>query len=658
VSAFRKLLIANRGEIACRVIRSARAMGLSTVAVYSDPDVGAVHVEEADEAVPLGGTASAESYLRVDKVLAAAALAGADAIHPGYGFLAESAPFAQACADAGMVFVGPSPAAIEAMGDKLRAKALMRAAGLPVLEAYEPSAVPADAYPVLIKAALGGGGKGMRVVRSATDLNDAVAAARRESGAAFGDETVFVEPYLERPRHVEVQIFGDSHGNALHLGERECSIQRRYQKVIEEAPSPAVDPSLRQAMGDAAAAAARAIGYTNAGTVEFILAPDERFYFLEVNTRLQVEHPVTELAWALQDGTALDLVRLQLLVAMGEPLAFDQDDLVLVGHAVEARLYAEDPANDFLPATGTLAVWDPDRSVRWDEGVAAGSQVGIHYDPLLAKAVAVAPARPEAALRLARALERSRVHGVTTNRDLLVATLRHKAFLAGDLHTGFIEEHLPPRARRADQSADAVHAVAAALVASRRRVRSARVLRRVPPGWRNNPSRRQEAVYERARGDPLAIGYAVQRDGTWVVGVDGVDHAVRVLAWPDQRADGGIDLVMEGRRLRVRVVECDDSLFVDSPLGHSAFRERPHLAEAGADEVSGGLHAPMPGAVLGVSVAVGDQVAQGQLLLVLEAMKMEHRITAPHEGTVKEVRVAPGDQVAADQILVVVRRSA
>jgi propionyl-CoA carboxylase alpha chain len=470
---FSTLLIANRGEIACRVIRTARAMGLRTVAVYSEPDADALHVALADEAVALRGATATQTYLNVDALLDAAALTQAEAVHPGYGFLSENAAFAQACVNAGLVWVGPDSDVIAAMGDKIAAKRVMRQAGVPVLadavvaaEADLQTAGADVGYPLLVKAAAGGGGKGMRLVRDAAGLAEAVAAARREAAGAFGDDRVFLERFVTNPRHVEVQIIGDIHGGLVHLGERECSVQRRHQKVIEESPSPAVDDALRSAMTSAALAAAGALGYTNAGTVEFVLAPGGDFAFLEVNTRLQVEHPVTELAWRLRDGTLLDLVRLQLLVAGGEALPFDQSDVVQAGHAVEARVYAEDPAAGFLPATGTLRAWSvPTGSgVRVDAGVRDGTEVSVHYDPMLAKVIAAAPTRGEAIRLLATTLEASRIHGVTTNRDFLVAALRHHAFATGEYDTGFVDDHLAGGAVPPLSADHELHAVAAALV--------------------------------------------------------------------------------------------------------------------------------------------------------------------------------------------------
>jgi propionyl-CoA carboxylase alpha chain len=650
-----KLLVANRGEIACRVIATARAMGIATVAVHSDVDRDALHVELADEAVRVGGTTPATSYLRGDALLTAAARTGADAVHPGYGFLSERADFARACADAGLTFVGPGPEAIRAMGDKLAAKRLLADAGVPVLPAHDPGDVPDEAFPVMVKAALGGGGKGMRIVEEPAGLAEALDGARRESAAAFGDDTVFVERYLSEPRHIEVQIIADDHGGVVHLGERECSIQRRHQKVIEESPSPLLTAGLRARMGTAAVAAARAIGYRNAGTVEFVATAAGDFFFLEVNTRLQVEHPVTEMAWRA-GAEPLDLVRLQLLVAAGEPLGFAQDDVRPIGHAIEARLYAEDPDADFLPAAGTLAVFEVPAApgLRVDTGVRSGDSVSVHYDPLIAKVIASAPTRGEAVSRLARGLERSRVHGITTNRDFLVACLRHPAFAAGALHTGFIDAHLPKGARGSPRSRAAVrlHAAAAALAASRARHRSGAVLRTIPPAWRNNPAP-QQVTFTAADGVALEVRYAPRRDGTWSVEVDDDALVIEVVAWPDQRDDGRLVVVHEGRRLPVRVTAAAGAWHVDSPLGADELMTVPRFPRSVARAVAGAHTAPMPGTVVAVEVSEGDHVGAGEVLLLLEAMKMEHRVTAAADGTVTAVHVRTGDAVDTDTVLVV-----
>ncbi|MCU1602887.1 MAG: acety-l/propionyl-CoA carboxylase subunit alpha [Frankiales bacterium] len=626
----RRLLVANRGEIARRIQRTAHAMGIDTVAVYADGDAMAPFVREATVAVALRGTSATDTYLDVAKVLAAAARAGADAVHPGYGFLSENAGFAQAVIDAGLAWVGPSPKAIAAMGDKLEAKKLLSAAGVPSLDA------PEGHFPVLVKAAMGGGGKGMRVVSAAAELAEALAGARREAQAAFGDDTVFLERYLTGARHVEVQILGDSHGNLVHLGERECSIQRRHQKVIEEAPSPAVDASLREALGEAALKAARAIGYENAGTVEFLLDGRE-FFFLEVNTRLQVEHPVTEMV------TGLDLVREQLLVTQGAPLAFTQDEVVLRGHAVEARLYAEDPANDFLPVTGTVVTWEPAPGARFDSGIESGSVIGVEFDPMLAKVVTHAPTRTEAALALALALERTAVQGTVTNRDFLVGVLRHEAFLAGDTTTDFIDRVDPPRAKAVYVTQLEHCAVLAALTAASWR-RAASPMGRFPAGWRNGFLPAESFGYRHGSHD-LVVSYRARRDGAYDVTAGENAWEARVLSV----TAGGIEAEIDGVRHRTAVRSAGDRWWV----GEFELTLLPRFPSKEKELVEGGLVAPLPGGVISVGVAAGDSVTAGQLLVVVEAMKMEHRITAPADGTVDEVRVSVGQQVAAGDLLVV-----
>jgi len=668
----RKLLIANRGEIASRVIRTARQLDIVTVAVFSDADAHAPFVREADEGVRLPGNAPGETYLRGDLVIAAARRTGADAVHPGYGFLSENAGFARDCAEAGLVFVGPPPAAIEAMGSKITAKQLMAAAGVPVLpgitvdDATDLSAAARDVgYPLLVKAAYGGGGRGMRVVRSEPELADAVSGAGREAASAFGDGTVFLERYVEAPRHIEVQIFGDGHGNLVHLYERECSIQRRHQKIIEEAPSPAVDQALREELGQAAVAAGKAIGYVGAGTVEFVLDSDGRFYFLEVNTRLQVEHPVTELV------TGLDLVELQLRVAEGDPLPEQVFTAAVTGHAVEARLYAEDVAAGFLPATGTLHRFavPAGEGVRVDAGVADGSEVGVHYDPMLAKVIGYGPTREVACRRLARALADTRVHGVVTNRDLLVGILRESEFRAGAIDTGYLTRHDPvalavrpvpdavARLFATEQTAGAVpgdavarwHAVAAALAAQAGRRVDTPVLATLPSGWRNVPNAPQAEVY-RCGERTIEVGYRLAPHRTEIE-VDGerLDGVVLWSAGPDE-----VDLEVEGVRRVYRVQQPDDVCYVDSPLGSTVLVEEPRFPEPGTRTPPGSLIAPMPGTVVRVAATAGEPVAAGTALVVLEAMKMEHTIAAPHDGTVAEIRVSVGDSVDLGTVLAVV----
>ena len=651
------LLVANRGEIACRIIRTARAMGMRTVAVYSEPDARAPHVHAADEAVALRGATPSESYLDAAQLLDAAARTGTDAVHPGYGFLSENADFARAVDGMGLIFVGPTADVIAAMGDKITAKETMRGIGVPVLPDaqvtdYPWAAADGIGFPLLVKAAAGGGGKGMRLVEDREALVEAVSAARREAAGAFGDDRVFLERFVSPARHVEVQILGDAFGTVVHLGERECSVQRRHQKIIEESPSPAVDEDLRGRMTEAAVTAARELGYRNAGTVEFVLAPDGEFYFLEVNTRLQVEHPVTEMAWRLRNGTPLDLVRLQLLVAARQPLPFAQDDVVLTGCAVEARLYAEDVAAGFLPATGTLRTWSIPDSVRVDAGVTTGSEVSVHYDPMLAKVIAAAPTREEAVTVLAGALRSARVHGVTTNRDFLVRALAHPAFRSGDYDTALVAQHLDPATSDfTDRSALRIHAVAAALAHARTNHLAA-PLPTLPPGWRNNRSQ-PHRVTLRAAGEPIEVAYTPAGARRWRVDAAGAAMDVRVHGWPDERGDTAIDLDCEGRRVVVELVTDGDINDVDSALGHSSLRREPTFPDLTSEDVAGGLLAPMPGSVVSVPAELGARVAKGDVLVVIEAMKMEHRVTAPAAGVVADVRVAPGDAVNADDVLVV-----
>jgi propionyl-CoA carboxylase alpha chain len=637
--SFGTLLVANRGEIARRVIRSARALGIRCVAVFVAEDEDAPFVREADLALRLP-----DSYLDGKAILEAARSSGAEAIHPGYGFLSENAGFAADAIAAGLAWVGPSPDAIARMGDKVAAKALAREAGVPVLPgALDPGDASRVGYPLLVKAAAGGGGKGMRIVREPGELAEAVAAARREAEGAFGDGRVFLERYLARCRHVEIQILGDAHGQVVHLGERECSIQRRHQKILEECPSPRVGAALREAMGEAAVRLARAIGYRSAGTVEFLLDDASgEFFFLEVNTRLQVEHPVTEAV------TGIDLVREQLRIAAEEPLGFGQGDVAFRGAAIEARLYAEDPAAGFLPATGTLLAFEPaaEPAVRWDSGVETGSVVGTRFDPMLAKVIAHAATRVEAAQRLALALERSHLGGVATNRDFLVAALRTPEFLAGDTTTDFIERVDPPRSLALALEELLRAAQGAALWIQAENRAQAPVLRATPSGWRNArlPDQRQGFAYG---GRELELRYRALRDGSFRLG-DG--SIARVHAW----SRGEIDLEVDGRRARARVTRAGDRIVVQTPRGDVELAILPRFVPPGAAAPSGALVAPMPGKVIEVRVRPGQVVRAGETLLVLEAMKMEHPLRAPEDGTVVELRVAAGEQVENGALLLVV----
>jgi len=641
-TSIRSVLVANRGEIARRVFRTARSMGMRCIAVFVDADADAPFVQEADEAVRLPG-----SYLDAGAVLAAAQRTGAEAIHPGYGFLSENAAFARAVTEAGIRWVGPSPDVIESMGDKIAAKRVAVEAGVPTLPSSEdPSADAQVGYPLLVKASAGGGGKGMRIVESADDLADAVQSAQREALSGFGDETVFLERYVASSRHIEIQILGDAHGNVVHLGERECSIQRRHQKIVEESPSPVVDAEMRTAMGEAALSLARHMGYESAGTVEFLVDDATReFFFLEVNTRLQVEHPVTE------EVTGIDLVREQLRVAGGAELGYDQDDIDWIGSAIEVRLYAEDPDNDFLPATGTLSAYRPadEPVVRWDSGVEEGSVVGVDFDPMLAKVIAHGPTRAEAAGRLALALERMHLGGVVTNRDFLVATLRNEAFLAGDTTTDFIDRIDPAGSQAAPDTAMA--AIVAAMWIQGRNRADDRVWGFARSNFRTGSLPPQYIEFENGPDETHRIEYSLRRDGGFTLGSG---ETVLVHEWtPDD-----IELEVDGRRLRAAVTVADGVGYVTPGRTTVTLPVKPRFAVPGSELPTGGLVAPMPGSVIELRCAVGDTVDAGQVLVVLEAMKMEHHITAPFAGTVTELPIAVGDQVENGALLLTIEESA
>ena len=662
---FSKVLVANRGEIARRVFAGCRRLGLGTVAVHSDPDASAPFVHAADESVALGGASAGDSYLDGARILAAAARTGADAVHPGYGFLAENAGFARAVIEAGLVWIGPPPAAIEAMGSKVGARALIGAAGVPVVpgaalgDGADPGAeAERVGFPLLVKASAGGGGKGMRPVASADQLEGAVEGARREAEAAFGDPTVFIERLLERPRHIEIQLLADAHGTTVSLGERECSIQRRHQKVIEEAPSPRVDADLRARLGAAAVAAAEAVGYVGAGTVEFMLDEAGEFFFLEMNTRLQVEHPVTEMV------LGLDLVAEQLRIAAGEPLSAAAREPRIEGHAIEARLYAEDPAAGYLPQTGTLHRFEfagaepfavprgggERADLRLDSGFESGSEVSPHYDPMLAKLIAWAPSRGEAAARLAAALARARVHGTVTNRDLLVRVLRDPRFGAGETDTGFLERDEMLLSPLVDPAGERLHAAAAALTAAATRRAAAPVLRFAPSGFRNNFSEPQRVTFADRDGAELEVRYAIGRAGLHlsVAGEGLPSAAIRALA------PGAVELEIDGVTRRYEVACEGDVRHVNSALGQSSLRELPRFPTGEEALGEGALIAPMPGKVIKLTVAEGAAVAAGDVLIVLEAMKMEHELIAPSAGTLTQLRVAVGEQVEAGAPLAIV----
>ncbi|WP_433232070.1 acetyl/propionyl/methylcrotonyl-CoA carboxylase subunit alpha [Actinomadura formosensis] len=645
-----RVLVANRGEIARRVLRACRDLGIGTVAVHSDPDADAPHVREADVAGRLPGASPAETYLAAGRLLAVAASAGADAVHPGYGFLSENAGFARAVLDAGLTWIGPPPDAIAAMGSKIEAKKLMAAADVPVLPELDPARVADADFPLLVKASAGGGGRGMRIVRAPGELDDAVAGARREAESAFGDPAVFCEPLLEDARHIEVQILADAHGTVWTLGERECSIQRRHQKIIEEAPSPAVGPDLRARLCEAAANAARAIGYTGAGTVEFMLARDGRFYFLEVNTRLQVEHPVTECVYGV------DLVRLQIEIAEGARLPAAPPEPR--GHAIEVRLYAEDPAHDWRPASGTLHTFEvPDvdaefavpagHGLRLDSGVQSGDDVGVHYDPMLAKVIAWAPTRAAAARRLAAGLRGARIHGLSTNRDLLVRILEEPGFLDGDTDTGYLDRTgLDTLAKPlAGEAAVRVSALAAALALAAANRSAAPVLGGLPSGWRNVRSQPQRRTFEGPHGT-VDVDYHLH-GGVLTSGL--CPGTSLIAATPDR-----VVLGHDGLRETFTVATAGDAVHVDSRLGPVTLTAVPRFADPSGRIAPGSLLAPMPGTVVRVETEPGADVAEGQTLVVLEAMKMEHRIAAPSAGTVTELNVAAGQQVESGAVLAVI----
>ncbi|MDG2966204.1 acetyl/propionyl/methylcrotonyl-CoA carboxylase subunit alpha [Pseudomonas extremaustralis] len=633
---FTKILIANRGEIACRIQRTAQALGYRTVAVYSDADAQALHVQMADEAVHIGPAPVQQSYLNIPAILDAARRTGADAIHPGYGFLSENPDFARACLRAGLTFIGPSPEAIELMGSKRRSKLAMLEAGVPCIAGYQGSAQDDGSlqreaerigFPLMIKASAGGGGRGMRRVQQREDLLEQLRTARSEALNAFGSDELILEQALIEPRHVEIQLFGDSHGQLIYLGERDCSIQRRHQKIIEEAPCPVMTPALRQAMGEAALKAGRAVDYVGAGTVEFLLDRDGRFYFLEMNTRLQVEHPVTELI------TGLDLVDWQLQVAAGQPLPLTQADVSLSGHAMEVRLYAEDPAQGFLPQTGEVVRWEPAAGVRVDHGMLEGQCISPFYDPMLGKIIAHGATREEARRKLLRAVEDTLLLGVASNQRLLADLLKHADFIDGDFSTGFIAEHfsdIPRHTASAEQLA-----LAAALFYRHSAARHRQGL----SGWRNNatlPWRYRLAVNDDIQDITVSV---LEHDRLQVNGLD-----ISLLATDGRWAT----LVINGIRRRIAYHLEGTQLWLP---GVTVINRTQQVAARQADVGSGTVKAPMDGAIVDVRVSAGDRVTQGQLLLVLEAMKMEHPLKAGMDGVVKGVQVMAGDQVRNRQVL-------
>jgi 3-methylcrotonyl-CoA carboxylase alpha subunit len=658
MKAINAVLIANRGEIACRIIRTLRRMGIRSIAVYSEADRNALHVAMADAAYEIGAAPPRESYLNQANILKAAQVSGADAVHPGYGFLSENAAFAEACAKAGLIFIGPPPSAIRAMGSKSEAKALMEKAGVPLVPGYHGTdqslkVLQASAekigYPVLIKASAGGGGKGMKVAASAAEFKDALESAQREAKNAFGDDRVLVEKYLTQPRHIEAQIFGDSHGSIIHLFERDCSIQRRHQKVIEEAPAPGLTLERRAAIGKAAVEAGHAVGYVGAGTVEFI-AEGENFYFMEMNTRLQVEHPVTEAI------TGLDLVEWQIRVARGEKLPKAQDGLAIHGHAMEVRLYAEDPARDFLPQTGSLHHLRFPEDARVDSGIREGDAVSIHYDPMIAKIIAHGADRAEAVARLRRALAETEVGGLATNLDFLQAILRQKDFAAGKVDTGFIERHraeLLPETPALPVQALALAALAVLRAGERDAAAAAPAGDPHSPwaclsGWRINRDAYSDLIFQHGeatltvRAHYRANGYALDLP-------DGTVDAEAALG-----ADGAIAARIGAAQCKGRVVrrEAECLVFLDGATHRLTLIDPRRPSAAGAATI-GKILAPMPGTVTKILVAPGASVTKGAVLAIVEAMKMEHAVKAPRDGKIKAVHFAAGDQVTEGAELLV-----
>jgi len=651
---FSKILIANRGEIACRIARSAKSLGYRTVAVFSDADAGALHVQQADEAVRIGPPAAKESYLNINALLAAAKLTRADAVHPGYGFLSENALFPRACAEAGLVFIGPPAVSIEAMGDKAKAKSLMASAGIPCIPGYHEADQTNDrlmkesrriGFPLMVKATAGGGGRGMRLVSSEGELADALARARSEAAGAFGSDGLILEKAIADARHIEFQIFADQQGNVIHLGERECSIQRRHQKVIEEAPSLALSAELRTCMGEVAVAAARAISYVGAGTVEFLLDASGNFYFLEMNTRLQVEHAVTEAV------TGIDMVEWQLRIAADDPLPLAQQDVRFRGHAIEARLYVEDPYTDFLPQSGTLADWRPATGdgVRIEHGVAPGENISPFYDPMLAKVIAYGTAREEARRRLIVALEDTVVLGLNTNRNFLVAALRHPAFVAGEATTAFIERYFPAGSdvmRRPNLNLRIVALAAVLLFEARTR----------DPGGAVAATQYWSSTGPANWSLRLTVGNSHQETVVAVLGPDHYlvalgDHMIEVSI--AERHDGAVRFTEGGVQKTARFAWQDKVLHLALDGLIAAVRETTlEISRPQKDSDSAELLAPMNGAIIAVHVKAGDRIVRGQRLVVLEAMKMQHEIRAPRDGVVLRVLVETGRQVATRQLLV------
>jgi propionyl-CoA carboxylase alpha chain len=627
--SFNSILIANRGEIACRIMQTAQNMGIKCIAVYVDADADAPFVKMADESVLLSS-----SYMDSDAILSAAKQTGAEAVHPGYGFLSENAAFARKVKNNNLIWIGPSAHVIKVMGDKLKAKELAEKSGVPTLPmAADLKDAKNLGYPLLIKAAAGGGGKGMRIVTSPKNLKESVISAQREALSGFGDDRIFIERYVEKSRHIEIQILGDEHGNIVHLGERECSIQRRHQKIIEESPSPKVDPFLREQMGEAAIKLAKKIKYCSAGTVEFLM--DDKtgeFWFLEVNTRLQVEHPVTE------EVTGIDLVYEQIKIARGEELEFTQDDISWHGHSIEARLYAEDPGNNFLPEVGTLIAYDTEMAgdIRWDSGVEQGYKVGTDFDPMLSKVIAWAPNRIDAINKLARGLEKAHFGGVKTNRDFLISCLRNESFINGNTTTDFIEREKPNSEQVLSENQIFNASAAIALWIAMGNRASDEVTDFMPSNWTNGrmPHQRIKLIILK---NEIEIKYQLKRSGLFeVMGTNCKIHAVD---------ESGIDVEVGSHRFFAQVTRADDQILINMPFGDLDALIVPRFLEPGNEVPEGGLVAPMPGKVIEVKVKKGDKVKAGDTLIIIEAMKMEHSIKATENGKVTKLMVSLNQQV-------------
>lgn len=644
-----KVLIANRGEIALRIIRTCTQMGIPTVAVYSDADRYALFVEAADEAIALGGNTPAESYLVIDKIIAAAHRTGANAIHPGYGFLSENAQFARRCAAEGIIFIGPHAEAIEQMGLKREAKLRVEQFGVPTIPGYQDEdqsvitlleAARKIGFPVLLKASAGGGGKGMRIVRHEAAMAEALAAAQREALAAFGNDTMLIEKYFDSARHVEFQILGDQHGNIVHCFERECSIQRRYQKIIEESPSPILTPELRQQMGEAAVNAARSVGYDNAGTVEFIVVPDGKFYFLEVNTRLQVEHPVTEMI------TGLDLVRLQIDIAQGEPLPFAQADLEQKGHAIEVRLYAED--DNYLPQTGTVQLWQTGRvAARFDTAIGTGSVISMFYDPMIAKIIVHAPTRARAIRQMQRVLEELVVLGITSNKQLLWQILQHPDFLAGQFDTHFLAQQFTLQHIEKPEK-KAYFLIAAFLQQIQKRQQQRTLLKGLPTAWRNLPYQAQEMCFE-YQGERILFAYTCDPQQQYRITIDGKIHTARSI----EQSQHQIVCEIDGHRLAFQYAIDSKQYFYlhQANYGEMTLKIATLFPDHSHSETKGGYKSPMPGEVVRVLVEVGQRVESGQALVVLSSMKMENTIEANETGEVEAIFVNEKSFIEADTLL-------